>query len=262
MIVGAVGCDPKGGDSDTAQLSGGPGESTSDGTDGDSTTGGDNPGTSVGSGSASEPGDPSASDTATSGEIPGDPPSTTTEGTTSVGTTESSTSQGTDPTPADDPVPCEGEALELDAATLAYTYAQLPPWEPEPGDTGFGSGGDDPGIDPDTLYLRLSNKVATCSDLEGGLGCGAHWELSIRVPPAYQVPGIYHLAGPQVFGTVMETGPDEGGTCWGGGGTINGTLEIISVDDKEVKARLCHVDVDLLENVSNLDGSFSASRCQ
>jgi hypothetical protein len=251
MIIGAVGCDPKGSDSDSSEL-------TASSTDGDSTDGvsstggGDEPATTTAS-----PG------TATSGEYPGDPTGQDPTAGTGVGTSHSgSTSHGTDTPPEDpqEPIPCEGEAVALDAASLAYTWAQVPP-KPAPGDTTAGP--DEPGLDPDTLLVELSSQAATCGNVNEPLKCGSNWKLSLTIPPAWQAPGIYHLNGPQVIGHILETGPDEGGDmCWGGGGSIDGTLEIISVDDNEIKGRLCHVNVALLDNVASLDGSFTAPRCQ
>ncbi|MFY0540097.1 hypothetical protein [Nannocystis pusilla] len=67
--------------------------------------------------------------------------------------------------------------------------------DPDPtGESSGTSGGEPP--DPNTLHVRLSNQVATCADPNAGIECGNNWQVSIRIPVAYQTPGLYHLLGP------------------------------------------------------------------
>lgn len=263
----ALACDSKGdgSGSDTSNID----SSTTDegGTEGVSSTGGGsgdepatttaNPGTAT-SPSTTEPDtatstsgyDPTATATSTTGPDP--------SGTTSHG----SVTHDTDEPPPVEPTPCEGEAVELDVASLAYTYGQIPP-QPDPtGDGSSGTTGGEP-IDPDTLYVRLSNQVATCADPSAGIECGNQWEVTIRIPTAFQTPGLYHLAGPAVTGTAMETGAEEEpDVCAFGGGTFSASFELISVDDKAVVGRLCHIEWPFFDNKVDLAGSFTASRCQ
>ncbi|MDC0675612.1 hypothetical protein [Nannocystis radixulma] len=268
----ALACDSKGNGSgsDTSNID----SSTTDdgGTDGVSSTGGGSgpePATTTASPATGEP----DTATSTSGYDPtattgADPTATATGTSTTVDpdptgmTTVNPATSDTDEPPPPEPTPCEGEAVVLDVATLAYTQGQIPP-EPDPtGESSSGGTGGDP-VDPDTLYVRLSNQVATCADPNAGIECGNNWEVTIRIPTAFQTPGLYHLAGTDVTGTAMETGPeDEPDLCAFGGGTFSASFELIAVDGQEVVGRLCHVDWPFFDNNVNLEGSFTAQRCQ
>ncbi|WAS91348.1 hypothetical protein [Nannocystis punicea] len=263
----ALACDSKGdgSGSDTSDV----GNSTTEdaGTDGESSTGGsgDQPATTTaGPGTATSPGTSVGSDGSDT-----DDTATSTSGYDPTHGTTNPTSQGSDVTsagtdgPVIEPVPCEGEPVVLDVASLAYTQGQIPP-DPDP--TGEGSSGGSGGepVDPDTLYVRLSSQAATCADPSTGLDCGGNWAVTIRIPTAFQTPGLYHLAGLDVTGTGMITS-EEPSECGFGGGTFGASFELISVDDKEVVGRLCHVDfgfLDILDEDVNLEGSFTAPRCQ
>jgi hypothetical protein len=265
-------CDSKGNDSDTSDINTGSG-TEGDGTEGASSSDGSatgDPQTSVSSGGTTTGADPTATATdptatATSsepnptGQEPGT--STSTTGPDPSGTASNGPSSDvTTDEPPPEPTPCEGEAVELDVAKLAYTYAQLPP-APDPTGGSSGTTGGDP-VDPDTVYVRLANQAATCSDPSPGLDCGPNWEVSIRLPPAFQTPGLYHLAGADVTGIAMETGAGQGGDCSFGGGTFSATFQLISIDENEVVGRLCHVENFFFENTVDLEGSFTAPRCQ
>ncbi|WP_434418642.1 hypothetical protein [Nannocystis pusilla] len=269
----ALACDSKPNDSDTANIDSSTGtgtEGTSDGTDGVSSTGGTSGGdpatTTVGTATATvtsesgstSAGSESASEPGTSGY---DPTSMTATATSSASDVTSASNVTTDGPPPPEPTPCEGEAIEIDAAALAYTDAQVPP-DPDPTGESSGTSGGEPS-DPNTLHIRLSNQVATCADPNAGIECGNNWQVSIRIPTAYQTPGLYHLLGPNVIGTAMETGFDENpDACPFGGGSFGATFELISIDDKEVVGRLCHVDFPFFDTNPNLEGKFTAPRCQ
>ncbi|WAS96121.1 hypothetical protein [Nannocystis punicea] len=266
VVALALACDSKPSDSDTANIDSSTGTdgTSSDGTEGVSSTGGGTEGepatTSAGSISAtstsptSESEGGSATDPGTSG-FP-DP-----TGMTATSSDVTSASDVTTDGPAPEPTPCEGEAIVIDAAALAYTDAQVPP-DPDPTGGSSGTSGGEPN-DPNTLHVRLSNQTATCADPNDTIDCGNNWEVSIRIPPAYQTPGLYHLLGPDVTGTAMETGSaDDPNDCPFGGGSFGATFELISIDDKEVVGRLCHVDFPFFDTKPNLEGTFTAPRCQ
>lgn len=266
----ALACDSKGNGSgsDTSNID----SSTTDdgGTDGVSSTGGGSgpePATTTASPATGEPDTATSTSgydpTATTGADPTATATSTTVDPDPTGmTTVNPATSDTDEPPPPEPTPCEGEAVVLDVATLAYTQGQIPP-EPDPtGESSSGGTGGEP-VDPDTLYVRLSNQVATCADPNAGIECGNNWEVTIRIPTAFQTPGLYHLAGADVTGTAMETGPeDEPDLCAFGGGTFSASFELIAVDGQEVTGRLCHVDWPFFDNNVNLEGSFTAQRCQ
>lgn len=233
---------------------------------------------SSGDGSGTESGTASSASTTTTGNASATATATSstsattgmttdaTSGTTSVGTVETSTTTNATITTTTgdpvDPVPCDGPAVEIVAKSLAYTQAQIPP-DPNPttGSSGSATTGGDP-LHPDTLHVRLSSQANMCADPDKVIACGPNWEVSIVIPPEFQVPGLYHLLGPDVIGSSFETGVDNGGgDCSFGGGSFSATFELISVDDKEVVGRLCHVDSVFFDNDVDLEGSFTAPRC-
>ena len=274
LVAGALACDSKSeGTSDTSDFATGTDSSGTDtddgGTEGVSSTdvtggpmtsgGSSNSGgsTSASTGATSTGGETTGGETETGTTTDADP--TVSTSSTSIGTSMSSTITDTTGDPVE-PSPCEGEAVVLDVAANAYLYSEQPPM-PDPTGGSSGSSGGDP-TDPDTVFVRLSNTVATCADPDPSLECGPNWEVSIRIPPSYQTPGLYHLLGPEVTGSMFETGADEGNNeCSFGGGSFEATFELISIDDKSVTGRLCHVSSKFFDNKVDLEGSFEAPRC-
>ncbi|WP_437523084.1 hypothetical protein WME79_33295 [Sorangium sp. So ce726] len=145
-----------------------------------------------------------------------------------------------------------GDAVPGDALpAVALTRAQLDVlwdryWESQGdvgGSTGSG-GGDGPALDPNDLFLHASDLGVSCGSPTTRLTCGGHWELSLALPSAYQQVGVYDLEDPALiaYSYMSETGepnsprPDD---CSGGGGSFGpGTLEILSIDEAEVRFRL------------------------
>ncbi|MCY0988638.1 hypothetical protein OV203_16005 [Nannocystis sp. ILAH1] len=171
------------------------------------------------------------------------------------GSASDTTSQYTTSQP-EEPVPCDGEAEPLDVEVLAYLESQIPANPDSDGTTGE----DD---DPNQLYVRFSSETFTCADPHDRISCGHQWELSVRIPAAFQAPGLYSLSWPGVHAFGLETGADlgSGDDCDGGGGSAKGTLEIVAIDADKVVGRLCHVTWNGLDNDFELDGKFIAPRC-
>ncbi|UQA63000.1 hypothetical protein [Polyangium aurulentum] len=147
------------------------------------------------------------------------------------------------------------------STAMAMLYSELP--EVSDGDSGGtsgSSGGGEPGIDPNTLYIYLSSQGMVCSDPHATLECGNQWRVSIGIPPELQKVGIIPLSTPGLIAFATSTGADHGdGTCsWGGGSFLDGTLEITAIDDTHVAGVLADtwgVDFDA-------DGAFDAALCQ
>lgn len=170
------------------------------------------------------------------------------------GSASDTTSQYTTDRP-EEPVPCDGEAEPLDVEVLAYLESQIPANPDSDGTTGE----DD---DPNLLYIRFSSETFTCADPHERLSCDHQWELSLRIPTAFQAPGLYTVKWTDIHGFGMETGNDApADDCDGGGSTATGTLEIIALDEDKVVGRLCHVKWTGLDNDFELDGKFIAPRC-
>lgn len=170
------------------------------------------------------------------------------------GSASDTTSQYTTDQP-EEPVPCDGEAEPLDVEVLAYLESQIAASPDSDGTTGE----DD---DPNLLYVRFSSETFTCADPHDRLSCDHQWELSLRIPAAFQAPGLYTVKWNAILGFGQETGNDApADDCDGGGSTATGTLEIIAIDEQKVVGRLCHVKWSGLDNAFELDGKFIAPRC-
>ncbi|MDC0670072.1 hypothetical protein [Nannocystis radixulma] len=250
-------------------------ESSSPGTDGATTTSAGPGGDSHWSGTATMHPVPDGETTGTTAAEPGNGTDTTWAGTTLVetGTTgdASDTWAGTtlEPDPGTDthvtttpyttgePAPCEGEAVPIEAEVLSYVESQIDASPDSDGTTGDV-------FDPNMVYVRFSDQTFTCADPHDRLACGHHWELSLRLPTAFQKPGLYTLdfvdGVPHGFG--LQTGAGVGSDdCDGGGSVAKGMIQVIAIDEDKVVGRLCHVTWSGLDNDFALDGSFIAPRC-
>ncbi|XXT19426.1 hypothetical protein WME94_55305 [Sorangium sp. So ce429] len=152
---------------------------------------------------------------------------------------------------------------------VALTRAQLDVlwdeyWENQ-GDvqTSVSTGGGDVELDPNDLFLRASDLGVSCGSPTTHLTCGGHWQLSIALPSAYQQVGVYDLEDPELlrYSMMSETGaphsslPDD---CpWGGGTIGRGTLEILAIDEAEVRFR---VTLDWFWE-TDPSGEYTALRC-
>ncbi|MGK3968448.1 hypothetical protein WMF38_30240 [Sorangium sp. So ce118] len=168
---------------------------------------------------------------------------------------------------------CGGAGGNIDPGNtlpaVALTRAQLDVlwdeyWENQ-GDveSGVSTGGGEAELDPNDLFLRASDLGVSCGSPTTKLTCGGHWQLSIGLPSAYQQVGVYDLQDPGLilYSMMSETGepnssvPDD---CpWGGGSIGRGTLEILAIDEVEVRFR---VTVDWFWE-SDPSGEYTAPRC-
>ncbi|MBX7080570.1 MAG: hypothetical protein K1X88_15330 [Nannocystaceae bacterium] len=120
---------------------------------------------------------------------------------------------------------------------------------------GSGGGGGGSDIDPDSLHVIVSIGPDACDDPYAALACD-QWRLSFTLPPD-AAPGSYALLD-EVMGMQTVTGPDDGnGECWWGGGSLEGTLVIESIDDVAIVGHIEGAPTfDFDANVA-----FSALRC-
>jgi hypothetical protein len=154
-------------------------------------------------------------------------------------------------------------------AAVAMTRAQLDVlwdeyWANQTGSTGVstGSGGGDD-LDPNDLFVLISDLGASCQSPTTELSCGGHWSVSLAIPPVLQQVGVYDLEDPllQLYSYMSETGqpysPDPQDCSFGGGSLGSGTLEILSITPDAIHIRLT------ADSFFDADpsGEYSASRC-
>ncbi len=144
-----------------------------------------------------------------------------------------------------------------DAAWAAY-WAANPPGS---GSTTSSGGG---GLNPNDLFLHVSDLGVSCSLPLTELSCGGHWDLTIVLPPAYQAVGVYDLEDPGLlqYSVLTSTGQPNGSggdldCSWGGGSIGSGSVEILSIDASEVRFRVNVVD----PFDANPSGEYTALRC-
>lgn len=158
-----------------------------------------------------------------------------------------------------------GETLPAVALTRAQMDVLWDEYWASQEDVGTSSsvGGGGVELDPSDLFLRASDLGVSCGAPITRLTCGGHWEMRIVLPSAYQQVGVYDLEDPglmyysgmSITGEPHAPGSDE---CGGGGGSIGpGTLEILSIDEAEVRFR---VTLDGLWGVDS-SGEYTAPRC-
>ncbi|WP_437980673.1 hypothetical protein [Sorangium sp. So ce117] len=158
-----------------------------------------------------------------------------------------------------------GDALPAVALTRAQMEVLWDRYWESQGDVGgsSGSGGGGPALDPNDLFLRASDLGVSCGSPTTHLTCGGHWALSIVLPSAYQQVGVYDLEDPALvsYSHMSETGepysPQPDDCPWGGGSFGPGTLEILSIDEAEVRFRL---SVGSLWE-TDPSGEYTAPRC-
>jgi hypothetical protein len=130
------------------------------------------------------------------------------------------------------------------------------------GSTSGSSGGNN--LDPNDLFLRLSDLGVACTSPTTELSCGGHYEMTLVLPQALQAVGVYDLEDPQLiaYSSMSESGDlnssDPNDCPWGGGSVGSGSLEIISINDAEVRFK-----VSLAGSLWSSDpsGEYTAPRC-
>ena len=152
---------------------------------------------------------------------------------------------------------------------VAMTRAQLDVlwdeyWQTHGGVESSSSTGGAPALDPNDLFLHLSDLGASCSSPTTDLSCGGHWQVSIALPSAYQQVGVYDLEDPTIsmYGYMSESGsaygqgPDD--CSWGGGSIGPGAIEVLAIDASTVTFQLT-----ISSGLSGKDptGVYTAPRC-
>ncbi|MCR9159107.1 MAG: hypothetical protein ACE37F_09705 [Nannocystaceae bacterium] len=119
---------------------------------------------------------------------------------------------------------------------------------PEGGDTdtsnsSVGSGSE---WDPDALLVQVGVSVASCDDVSPIEPCST-WQASFTLEPDQQVAGTYD--GSEINATFSEIGPGPNpDRCGGfGGGTLETTVVIESIDDGGVQLRFENVQTSILD---------------
>lgn len=142
---------------------------------------------------------------------------------------------------------------------LVYDPSKVPaPPEPESGSTSVTTGGS---WEPPPLRLSLSSEAnLSCGDPEPEIACGGRWEVTVNLPADPQ-PGVYPLdceTGLCVsFWETTESYSEDPEDCgFGGGGGLDGTLEIVSVTPEAIVVRFS--DIWWL---SGVEGEHVAPRC-
>ena len=131
-----------------------------------------------------------------------------------------------------------------------------------PDDPGTGTGGTSTtttggGVPDDTLLVEITTGPASCTDVFASLPCGGAWSISFSLPAELQTPGTYALFPDLNGNQFFNDDADETGECGGGGGTLEGTVIIESIDDTQVVGRIENAEsFDFDANVS-----FVAPRC-
>lgn len=152
------------------------------------------------------------------------------------------------------------------ASAVALTRAQIDALraaEPETNTATATTGGNLPALDPADLFLKVSDLGAACDEAYTELSCGGHWSLSIALPPEYQAVGVYDLGDWKIsqYSMMSETTeaystPEDCG--WGGGSIGGGTIEVLAIDESEVRFR---VDMQSAFLEENPNGEYTAIRC-
>ena len=175
----------------------------------------------------------------------------------SASSSDGGTSQATTISTSASSGPCDTPIGGL-VTSHAYYESQIPDIPGTAGTT-ISTGSD---VDPDTLYITLSDASITCEDPDAALDCGPLWSVSLVLPPELQTPGSYAVGTDELNYLFVETGVDDGeGSCPFGAGSWEATLELISIGDGVVEGRLCDVDIGWMTVAPTLDGLFTAELC-
>jgi hypothetical protein len=137
-------------------------------------------------------------------------------------------------------------------------YGHQLPTPGEGGGTSVGVGGSGPGGDDDRLYLFVTNTSVACAE-PFGFDHDCHdteFKAIIGLPREYQQAGTYELDDPAITASYGVSGPNPDDTCFGGGGSfLDGTIQIVSVNDDRVRLVLDGT------SPSQLEGEHTALFC-
>lgn len=131
-----------------------------------------------------------------------------------------------------DPLPPPGEVH-----AFAIHWGDVPELHFGESDSGGSGGEHGPGPleDPESILVVIGNTAASCENPWASSGCGS-WTISFTLP-ADVVPGNYALVDLNGFQSVSGTA-DGGDECWGGGGSLEGTLVLEAIDDTSIVAHI------------------------
>jgi hypothetical protein len=150
--------------------------------------------------------------------------------------------------------------LPDDGAAIAMLFSELPASDPDVGTGGVSSSTGGSTVDPNTLFLFVSNGAQSCLDPHAQpAGCAARYQVSISLPPALQAVGTYPLKD---IGFVSLTEPGGPGSCAGGGGSYwDGTIDITAIDGANVTFTLAGTAGVFFNPGTTADGTYTAKRC-
>lgn len=169
--------------------------------------------------------------------------------TTMVDTDSTSTSSGassTGPVPDDTTTGPGTGPLPMHAWVMRYDDYQdaMPDFgTTDSGNSGGGGSETGTGIEPNTLVVQISTGPDDCEDPWAGLQCGGQWAMFVLIPPSLQVPGTYALFEELDAGYSMTGALEPGDICSGGGGTLEGEIELTVVSEQEVRGQLSSTNV-------------------
>jgi hypothetical protein len=145
-----------------------------------------------------------------------------------------------------------------DGPAIAMLYSELPTVV-DPTGSVVASGG--PAIDPNSLFLFVSNGAQSCADPYAySGGCATpRYQISILLPQTLQAVGTYPLDN---LATMSVTEPGGGNTCSGGGGSYwDGTITITAINATHVSFTLAGTGKLFFSGTGNADGAYTAKRC-
>lgn len=154
-------------------------------------------------------------------------------------------------------------AVAMSRARLDVLWDEY--WETHgEGDTGSSGSGSGDDLDPNDLFIQLSDMGTSCSSPHVELPCGGHWSVTLGIPPALQAVGVYDLESDALtrYSSMWETGAPNSnspGDCPAGGGSLfGGTLEILAIDADTVRFRLT---MEPTFDGNDPSGEYTAPRC-
>ncbi len=153
----------------------------------------------------------------------------------------------------------EGDELQPSMTAFSIRWGDIPPSDDTDitTDTSTTRGGTD--RDDDDIMVVIGFTTESCEDPSATDGCET-WSMSFFLDAARQQPGTYQLVE-DVAASILEQGPaEDDGTCFGTGGSVDGTVVIETYNESEVTGRL--ESVDFGPSAFDLDGfEFTAPRC-